>query len=42
MLSTILFVWLGLRSDMPPIFYIMCGAYFVFAMIRAAFNGKRQ
>jgi len=38
MVSSILFIWLGVESDMPPVFYVLCGVYFVFAMIRAAIN----
>ena len=40
MVSAALFVWLGTKCDMPPLYYVLCGVYFVFAMIRAAINAK--
>lgn len=42
MISTCLFVWLGVRLDMPPVFFALCAVYLSAIVIQAFIKARNR
>lgn len=42
MISTALFVWLGVKAGMPAGYFVLCGLYMFFHIIDAYIDSKKE
>lgn len=42
MISTALFVWLGVKAGMPAGYFVLCGLYMFFRIIDAYIGSKKE
>jgi hypothetical protein len=42
MLDIIFFIWIGLKTDMPPVWFVLCGVYIVAWLLKKAIDGTKN